>query len=211
MTVVRRPADGPFARRLAVPGVEEVCELAGPFGFMAYHGGALERQTDVIARAAAEAAGASLYAVLHPEHQSDHLPSILVRPDESPSLAAFIAHVDVVVTIHGFGRWGMFTSLLLGGRNRDLAERLGDELRVALPDYDTITDLEAIPDALRGQHHENPVNLPRWAGVQIELPPRVRGLGPKWAHWTGAGLVPPAQALVDCLARVASSWQTSER
>jgi len=208
---MRRRVDGPFARRLARPGVEEVCELAGPFGFMAYHGGALEQQTDVIAAAAAKAAGASLYAVLHPETDSEHFPSTLVRPDESLALAEFIEHVDVVVTIHGFGRWGLFTSLLLGGRNRALAERLGVELLVALPDYDTITDLEVIPAELRGQHAGNPVNLPRSAGVQIELPPRVRGLGPKWAEWTGDGLVPPAQALVDCLARVASSWRPAGR
>ena len=44
---------GLFADLLATPGVEEVCELRSRFGFMAYHGGALEEMTDVIASAAA--------------------------------------------------------------------------------------------------------------------------------------------------------------
>ena len=46
----------PFADLLTAPGVEEVAELRGPLGFMAYHGGALEAMTDVIAAAAAERA-----------------------------------------------------------------------------------------------------------------------------------------------------------
>ena len=48
-----------FSQLLAHPGVDEVCELRGTFGFMAYHGGSLEVATDVIARRAAEASGAS--------------------------------------------------------------------------------------------------------------------------------------------------------
>jgi phage replication-related protein YjqB (UPF0714/DUF867 family) len=174
---------------------------------MAFHGGALEERTDLIAAAAADASGASLYAVLHPPPDPQHFPSTLVRPAESPALARFIEHVDVVVTIHGYGRWGMFTAVLLGGRNRELATKIADRLRPALDGYEIVTDLDAIPRELRGLHPENPVNLPRFDGVQIELPPRVRGLGPKWADWQGDGFVPPARALVDVLADVAASWQ----
>jgi phage replication-related protein YjqB (UPF0714/DUF867 family) len=199
-----------FTRRLAEPGVVEICELRSRFGFMAYHGGALEERTDTIATAAAEASGASVYAVLHPPPDPQHLPSILVRPSESPTLAEFIDHVDVVVTIHGYGRWGMFTSLLLGGRNRDLSVAIGERLRQRLDGYEIVTDLDEIPRELRGIHPDNPVNLPRLAGVQIELPPRVRGLGPKWADWRGDGFVPPAQALVDVLASVAAEWPSNE-
>jgi phage replication-related protein YjqB (UPF0714/DUF867 family) len=198
--------DSLFMSRLAEPGVVEVCELRGRFGFMAYHGGALEQRTDTIAAAAAEASGASLYAVLHPPPEPKHVPSILVRPAESPALAAFIDHVDVVVTIHGYGRWGMFTAVLLGGGNRELAATIGERLRPVLDGYDVVTDLTEIPRELRGLHPDNPVNLPRLAGVQIELPPRVRGLGPKWADWRGDGFVPPAQALVDVLTGVAAEW-----
>ena len=139
-----------------MPGVVEVSELRSRFGFMAYHGGALEEATDRIARAAAEASGASLYVVLHPPPDPAHIASTLVRPAESPALAAFIAHVEVVVTVHGYGRDGMFTSLLLGGRNRDLAEQIAAELAPDLDGYDVVTDLERIPRELRGPARRQP-------------------------------------------------------
>ena len=207
MAATDRDDDAPFTRWLAQPGVEEVGEIRGRFGFMAFHGGALEEGTDRIAKAAADASGASLYAVLQPPPDPEHVPSTLVRPAESPTLARFIDHVDVVVTLHGYGRSGMFTALLLGGRNRGLAAMIGERLRPALDGYEVVTDLATIPRELRGLHPDNPVNLPRLDGVQIELPPRVRGLGPKWADWRGPGFVPPAQALVDVLAAVAADWQ----
>ena len=101
--------------------------------------------TDRIATAAAEASGASLYAVLQPPPDPEHVPSTLVRPAESPTLARFIDHVDVVVTLHGYGRSGMFTALLLGGRNRGLAATIGERLRPALDGYDVVTDLDGHP------------------------------------------------------------------
>ena len=82
--------------------------------------------------------------------------------------------------------------------------RWAAELAAALPDYEIVTDLTAIPRELRGLHPSNPVNVPPGGGVQLELPPRVRGLGPRWADWDGDGLVPPAAAVVDVLAQVAS-------
>jgi phage replication-related protein YjqB (UPF0714/DUF867 family) len=196
----------PFAELLAMPGVVEELELRSTFGFMAYHGGSLEEMTDVIARAAAERCGASFYAVCQPADLNWHIPSHLVAPDDSPAMAAFIDHVDVVVTVHGFGRRGLFTSLLLGGRNRELAEHVGDALRAALPAYEILTDAERIPRDLRGMHPENPVNLPRRHGVQIELPPRVRGSSPMWADWEGPGHTPHTEALIDALAHAASTW-----
>ena len=195
-----------FGRLLAEPGVVEHCELRSRFGFMAFHGGALERQTDRIARAAADASDASLYVIEHPPPEPAHFPSTDVRRDQSPILHGFLDHVEVVVTIHGFGRQGLFTSLLLGGRNRGLAATMRAALSDALPDYQIVDDLDAIPRELRGLHHANPVNVPPDGGVQLELPPRVRGLGPRWADWTGDGLVPPAAALVEALAGVARSW-----
>lgn len=195
-----------FTELLVHDGVEEVCELRGRFGFMAYHGGSLEVATDVVARAAAERAGASYYGVHQPADLQWHIPSTKVRPDESAALAEFLEHVDIVVTVHGYGRQGLFTSLLLGGRNRDLADHLGTHLRPALPAYEIVTDLDGIPRELRGQHHENPVNLARHEGVQLELPPRVRGSSPLWWDWEGPGLVPHTEALVDALAAAALSW-----
>jgi len=194
-----------FAELLARDDVTEHLELRSRFGFMAFHGGRLEQMTDVIASAAALASGASYYGVLFPDGV-DHLPSTQVDPVHSPRLTSFLDHVEVVVTIHGFGRQGLFTSLLLGGGNRPLAHHVGDHLRRRLPAYRVLTDLEAIPTELRGQHPRNPVNRPPQQGVQIELPPRVRGSSPLWWDWEGPGPTPHTQALIDGLADAARSW-----
>jgi phage replication-related protein YjqB (UPF0714/DUF867 family) len=195
-----------FATLLGSPGVVEVSTLRGRVGFMAYHGGALEAMTDVIATRAAERASASLYAVIQPDGMREHLPSIQVRPDESERLAAFVEHVDIVVTIHGYGRRGLFSSLLLGGANRPFAEHVGAALRRSLPAYDIVTDLDAIPEPLRGLHRHNPVNLARDGGVQIELPPRVRGSSPMWWDWEGPALTPHTESLIDGLVDAATTW-----
>ena len=197
-----------FAELLATPGVREIVELRGSVGFMAYHGGALEVMTDVIAAEAARRSGASLYSVVQPPGMREHLASTLVRPVESERLRSFVDHVDVVVTIHGFGQRGLFSSLLLGGQNREFAENVGASLRRTLPAYDIVTDLERIPTNLRGLHAANPVNLAPARGVQIELPPRVRGASPMWWDWEGPGLTPHTQALVDGLVEAATTWPT---
>jgi len=165
-------------RLLAHDGVEERLELRSAIGFLAVHGGSLERDTDRIAAEAAAAAGASLYAVLQPDDLRWHIPSTRIDPAQSPALARFVDHVTAAVSIHGYGRQGMFTTVLLGGRNRDLAGHLAGHLRAALPDYEVVDDLDAIPAALRGVHPDNPVNRPAAQGVQVELPPRIRGQGP---------------------------------
>lgn len=184
------------------PGVEEQCVLRSRFGLLAFHGGSLERGTDAIAVAAADRARASLYVVRQPPDLRWHVPSIAFDPTESPQLAAFVDHVEVAVAIHGYGRTGMWTTLLLGGRNRPLAARLGTALRTRLGHQFTIMDtLSGIPERLRGLHHRNPVNLPRSQGVQLELPPRVR---------SGAG-APTFQesyeaAVIGALAETARPW-----
>ena len=180
--------------------------LRSTFGFLAFHGGSLERATDRIAGEAAERCGASLYAVVQPAGVRVHLPSIEVTPDASPRLAAFLAHVEVAVAIHGYGRHGLWSTLLLGGRNRPLADHVGGVLATALDGHEVCTDLTAIPDGLRGVHPDNPVNRCRGTGVQLELPPGIRGLTPRWADWQGPGLPPPTEALVAALATAASTW-----
>lgn len=195
-----------LAALLALSGVEEILELRSTFGFMAFHGGMLEDMTDVIARQAAERAGASCYSVLHPEGLDVHLPSTRFVPDGSPSLARFLDHVDVVITVHGYGRWGKWTTLLAGGRNRALADHLAGRLRAVLPDYVIETDLDQMPTGLRGQHPDNPVNRPTQSGVQLELPPRVRGTSPRSPEPGPDGLCEPTRALVEALADAACSW-----
>jgi phage replication-related protein YjqB (UPF0714/DUF867 family) len=188
----------PFRDLLATAGVREECELRGRLGFMAYHGGSLETLTDVVAERAAERSGASYYGVLQPPDFNWHIPSHRVAPAESDVLTGFLDHVDVVVTIHGYGRHGFWTTLLLGGQHRSFAEHL--------PEYTMETDLEAMPKELRGLHATNPVNLARQQGVQIELPPRVRGSSPLWKDWEGPGLVPHAESLIDGLVAAATTW-----
>ena len=192
---------------LAQPGVEEVCELRSRFGLMAIHGGNLERGTDIIAAAAAERAGASLYAVRQPPGLRWHVPSVAFDPGASPALARFLDHVDVAVAVHGYGRPDMWTTLLVGGQNRPLAATLRSALEGALGDgFDVVDDVECIPLALRGQHPRNPVNLPRGGGVQLELPPRVR-------PGTGAPTYQPGYeaAITAALVEVASAHVATPR
>ena len=196
----------PFRELLDSDGVREVCVLRGKLGFMAYHGGSLEALTDVVAERAAERSGASYYGVLQPPDLNWHVPSHLVAPAESDVLAEFVQHVDVVITMHGYGRHGYWTTLLLGGQNRPLADHVAAHLRPQLPDYRIETEVDAMPSELRGLHARNPVNLPRQQGVQIELPPRVRGVSPIWKDWKGPGLVPHSEALIDALVAAATSW-----
>jgi phage replication-related protein YjqB (UPF0714/DUF867 family) len=144
--------------------------------------------------------------VVQPPDLRWHLPSIEVSPDESPRLARFLDHVEVGVAIHGYGRDGHWSTLLVCGGNRDLADHVGGHLQAALDDHEVRTDLAAIPAELRGVHAANPVNLLRGGGVQLELPPGVRGLTPRWAEWTGPAMPPPAEALVDALVAAAASW-----
>jgi phage replication-related protein YjqB (UPF0714/DUF867 family) len=196
----------PFAQLLAMEGVTEESELRSRFGIMAFHGGGLEEMTDIIAREVAVRADASYYAVLQPAALRRHIPSHQIDPAVSPSLSSFLEHVEVVITLHGFGRAGLWQSLLLGGQNRELADHVATHLRSALPDYEICADLAVIPKDLRGQHRNNPVNLPAQKGVQIELPPRVRGASPIWADWVGPGHTPHTQALIEALVSAAVTW-----
>ena len=185
-----------LAELLTTPGVEERFTARSSVGVCALHGG-LEQGTAEIADAVARASGSSFYAVVQPDDLRWHIPSHQYDVEASDVLAAFLARVEVVISVHGFGglrgaddRW--ITSLL-GGTNRDLADKTANALQRALPQYHWITDLEVIPPHLRGMHPRNPVNIAPRGGVQIELPPRVRRAGADYDN------------LVTTLARVATS------
>ena len=205
-----------FRELLDHPDVEEVVTLRGHeaprhhrLGFMAYHGGGLEEMTDVIAQKAASLSGTSYYGVHQPRGMEHHIPSIEVSPEASSKLQSFMDHVHTVITVHGFGRKGFFTSLLLGGQHRQLADHIGRHLNEHLPAYRIITDLEQIPKELRGLHPRNPVNIPPGTGVQIELPPRVRGTTPLFWDWEGPEHPPHTQSLITGLAVAARTWTES--
>ena len=189
---------------LSSPGVAETSTLRSRFGFLAIHGGGLEKMTDVIADLAASAADASVYAVCHPDQYPHHLSSSLYVAGESASLDAFLEHVDVAVSLHGYGRIGRSQELLAGGANRVLAGHLARH--VEIPGYRVVTDLETIPRELRGMHPDNPVNRPRNGGTQLELTPRVRGISPRSGVADDDGLPPATSALIRGLAAAARSW-----
>ena len=198
------PGPQSLSELLSEPGVIEENRLRSRFGFLAIHGGGLEEMTDVIAERAAENAGASVYLLRHPDRYPHHLPSTLYDPDESPRLAEFLDHVDVAVSLHGYGRIGRATQLLAGGRNRALAAHLARHIQ--LTGYQVVTKIDDIPPELRGLHPDNPVNRVRDGGTQLELSVRVRGLSPRSPLPGADGLSPVTAALVQGLATAARSW-----
>lgn len=199
--------EGPqtLSELLADPAVTEDSVLRSSFGFLAIHGGGLEQMTDVIATRAAEVAGASVYVVRHPDQYPYHLPSARYLAEESERLAEFLAHVEVAVSLHGYGRIGRSTELLAGGRHRELAAHLANH--VGIPGYRVITDLADIPRELRGLHPDNPVNRVRGGGAQLELPSRVRGLSPRSPLPGDDGLSPATSALIQGLVAAARTWR----
>lgn len=205
-TPLRAKEAGPqsLSELLANPAVAEESALRSRFGFMAIHGGGLERMTDVIAERAAEKSGASVYLLRHPPDYPHHLPSARYLPEQSQRLADFLGHVDVVVSLHGYGRVGRSTHLLAGGNNRALAEHVAS--RIQLPGYQVLADLHAIPAELRGLHPDNPVNRSPGGGVQLELPARVRGISPRSQPPNLAGLSSPTAQLIAGLAATAREW-----
>jgi phage replication-related protein YjqB (UPF0714/DUF867 family) len=185
-----------FDELLRHPGVVEECELRSAFGFLAIHGGSLERGTAEVAADAAERAGASLYAVRQPEDLHWHIPSALVDPIRAPALSSFLEHVELVVSVHGYGRKDHANVVLIGGRNRQLAARAAEVLRAAVASHRFVDDLHAIPPTLRGVHLDNPVNRTRGGGIQLELPPTLRD---------GEGAPADRDALIAALASVATA------
>ncbi len=197
---------------LAHPEVSEVSEFRGSFGLMAFHGGNLERTTDVIAATVAERTAASFYGVIQAPPLRRHVPSIHFDPAHSPKLTAFMNRVDTVVAVHGYGREDLFADVLLGGRNRALADHLAHYLKAGLPkQYGVINDLDEIPVGLRGLHPAKPVNLPVNAGVQLELPPTLRWNrdARNWSDHENTPRAPQVALLIDVLTEAIRKWEWS--
>jgi phage replication-related protein YjqB (UPF0714/DUF867 family) len=201
-----------LAELLSSPGVQEVCVLRSAVGFMALHGGSQDRGTHEIASHAAERSLASYYAIIQPSGMRAHLTSRRHDPDHSEQLRAFLRHVEVAISVHGFGRDGFslvvdpargvviepygpalrgrqagpLRGIIVGGRNTELlaaARRLLE---------DRFTGYHVTDERVRlGFDPRNPVNLPSSHGVQIELPPGLRGIGD-----FGERLVPSQDGIV---------------
>ena len=176
------------------------------------HGGSLEKATDVIAREAAERSNSSYYGLIQSHEDPIHFASTQLLEEKSEPLELFLNHIQVVTTIHGYGREHLFYSVLLGGRNRQLAEHFAPILREALPSYKFETELENIPKELRGQHLKNPVNYPPRQGVQLELPPTLRWNREEWG-WSdigGIGRAKHVDQFIDALVLGVERWKTLE-
>ena len=159
----------PSLRELLQRGeVREVAAIQGPLGLMALHGG-IEPPTYRIAREVADSTAASLYAVVQPEDRDEggHLTSTRYDRSESVLLHAFLDRVQVALSVHGMNRRDLNGKIALGGTNRPLAARIGEAMRRA--GLEAIGDLRGIPRYLRGYHPDNPVNIPRYGGVQLEI------------------------------------------
>jgi phage replication-related protein YjqB (UPF0714/DUF867 family) len=187
-----------LAELLAMPGVREERTLRSNVGFMALHGGSQDRGTDQIARRAAEEVGASFYAIIQPSWLRVHLTSRLHNPEDSANLRSFLEHVDVAISVHGFGRdgfalWidsergmviepygpalrgnqmGPLRGIIVGGLNARLVDAAGAIFEKRFEGYQVADKRVRL-----GFHPDNPVNLPSAHGVQIELPPGLRGIG----------------------------------
>ena len=198
---------------LSRPEVTEICELRSPFGLMAFHGGNLERTTDVIAAEVARRTDSSFYGVIQASPFRQHIPSTKFDPAHSDALASFVDRVDTVIAVHGYGRDDRFWDILLGGQNRELAHHVGEHLRADLDDrYGIIVDLDDIPDGLKGQHPRNPVNLPVNTGVQMELPPPIRWNkeATNWSDHDGTPRAPQVAALIDTLVAAVGTWSGAD-
>ena len=189
-----------------IPAIIEDSTLRSRFGFMAIHGGGLEQMTDVIAERAADAAGASVYVLRHPDHYPHHLPSALYR-------AAGVRTARRVPRPRR-GR-GVAARLrphraqhpTAGRRPQPRARRTPRAPRQRCPatrSSPTSTRSRASCAAL---HPDNPVNRVRGGGTQLELTPRVRGISPRSRLPGDDGLSPATSALVQGLVATARSWE----
>ncbi len=218
---------------LALPGVTETCVLRSAVGFMALHGGSQDRGTDEIASRAAERSGASYYAIVQPADLRVHLTSRHHDPAQSPKLSAFLQHVGIAISVHGFGRdsfqvgvdaagglvlepygpalrsrqSGPLRGIIVGGLNPALVVAARRLFEGRFPDYHVADERVRL-----GFHPDNPVNLPVANGVQVELPPGLRGIGDFGEHGTpgpGAVVAEVIAALVELASRAADLGRTS--
>jgi phage replication-related protein YjqB (UPF0714/DUF867 family) len=214
-------------------GVREECILRSNVGFLALHGGSQDRGTAEMASRAAERAGASYYAILQPPGLRVHLTSRLHSPEHSASLQAFLDHVETAISVHGFGRegfalWfdadsglviepygpamqgkqtGPLRGIILGGLNAPLLDEARKLFQGRFAGYHVADERIRL-----GFHPDNPVNLPSAHGVQVELPPGLRGIGDFGeipAPQLDGVVVEVVAALVDLAARATALLRTT--
>ena len=154
-------------------------------GIMAYHGGAIEKGTEQIARAIISHgfAGYIVSARARNNHWSFHVGSQHIKPNDSEKLRTFISCVDSAIAIDGQAR---DNNIYVGGLNTELRCKIAEALSEEF--LGVVSDLKKIPSNLRGISKINIVNKPEYKGVQIELPKNLRvsdGDYDKPADWNG--------------------------
>jgi phage replication-related protein YjqB (UPF0714/DUF867 family) len=155
-----------------------------------------------------------------------HLTSRLHDPAHSRTLRSFLQHVVIAISVHGFGRdgfsvWvdhahrlvlepygparrgrqtGPLRGIIVGGLNGDLLDTARRVLHDRFPGYHVADERVRL-----GFHPDNPANLPSRHGIQIELPPGLRGIGDFGEHPVPSadGLVPEVVAALVELAETA--------
>ncbi|MFI5684053.1 poly-gamma-glutamate hydrolase family protein [Streptomyces sp. NPDC051636] len=165
---------------LQIEGVPLVATLVrgSGIGLLALHGGN-EGGTAELADIVAGRCGATSLVFTQPgTRRPVHIPSPRMAVDHCALLGEFLSGVSLTVSLHGHMRPQAARTVFLGGGNRDAALVLAQELSTFAPGFRAVTDLAAIPAALRGLHPRNPVNLTRRGGVQVELPLPARTAGP---------------------------------
>ncbi|MGJ5751738.1 phage replication-related protein YjqB (UPF0714/DUF867 family) [Streptomyces puniciscabiei] len=152
-----------------VPGSE--------IGLLALHG-SNEGGTAELADLVARRCGATSLVFTQPGvRRPVHIPSPRMTAVHCALLREFLQRVCLTVSLHGHMRPEAPRTVFLGGRNRAAARVLAEALATGAPQFPAVTDLTAIPAALRGVHPGNPVNLTRLGGVQVELPLAARTSG----------------------------------
>jgi phage replication-related protein YjqB (UPF0714/DUF867 family) len=133
-----------------------------------------------------------------------HLTSRRHNPDHSALLRTFLQHVDIAISVHGFGRdsfalWidperglviepygpatrgnqsGPLRGVIVGGRNAELLSVARRLLNDRFAGYHVADERVRL-----GFHPDNPANLPSERGIQVELPPGLRGIGDCGEHF----------------------------
>ncbi|MFI8349322.1 poly-gamma-glutamate hydrolase family protein [Streptomyces sp. NPDC085596] len=149
--------------------------LGAPVGLLALHGG-VEGGTAELATEVATRTGATLLTFTQPTGPPTHIPSTRMSP--CAPLTTFLSHTTLTISLHGHNRRATPRTIYAGGSNRPAARVLAAALSDSAPAFSTITTLSDIPHPLRGLHPDNPVNLTRDGGVQLELPVLARTTHP---------------------------------
>jgi phage replication-related protein YjqB (UPF0714/DUF867 family) len=166
-------AKTPFQIALADPGMQEYSELHSNIGVMAFHGGAIEKGTEQIARCIADKTNSSFYIASGRKTSNNlslHVTSTSILSTDSQKLSDFLFSVKTAISIHGHNR---DDKIYVGGLNKELRLKVALQLAKAFPGR-VVSDVSKMPNDLSATSEKNIVNAPIYKGVQIELPKSLR-------------------------------------